>query len=90
MSIYHGDEAIPGDGCDTYERPKRILPDVKIAELPEHLTIMLYNSSVPLRDMPEASRLMAEAYKSGYADGKADGVQAVVDEPEFFFRRGRP
>jgi len=87
MSWINGGDTIPGDGCDSFhERPVR-LPDVKIAELPEHLTIMLYNSSIPLRDMPEASRLMAEAFKAGYADGKADGIQAVVDEPEFFLRR---
>lgn len=88
MSLYHGAESIPGDGCDSYpERPVR-LPDAKIAEMPEHLTIMLYDSGLSLRDLPKVSELMAEAYKSGHADGKADGVQGVLDEPESYFRRG--
>jgi hypothetical protein len=87
MSWVHGGDAIPGDGCDTIqERPIR-LPDAKIAELPEHLTILLYDAGLSLRDLPKVSELLAEAFKAGYADGKADGIQAVVDEPEFFFRR---
>ena len=87
MSIYHGAENIPGDGCDTFhERPMR-LPDHKIAELPEHLTILLYDAGLPLRDLPKVSELLAEAYKFGHADGKSDGIQAVLDEPEFYFRR---
>jgi hypothetical protein len=87
MSWIHGGDAIPGDGCDTIqERPIR-LPDAKIVELPEHLTIMLYDSGLSLRDLPKVSELMAEAYKSGHADGKSDGIQGVLDEPEFYFRR---
>lgn len=86
MSFF-GPDSYPGDGCDTVQGRPRRLPDAKIAELPEHLTIMLYNSSITLRDMPEVSTLMAEAYKSGHADGKADGIQGVLDEPESYFRR---
>jgi hypothetical protein len=86
MSFF-GPDSYPGDGCDTVQERPRRLPDAKIAELSEHLTIMLYDSGLSLRDLPKVSELMAEAFKAGYADGKSDGIQAVVDEPEFFFRR---
>ena len=86
MSWINGGDAIPGDSCDSFhERPVR-LPDAKIVELPEHLTILLYNAGVSMRDMPKISELMAEAFKAGYADGKSDGIQGVLDEPEFYFR----
>lgn len=84
MSWLHGGDTIPGDGSDTFHEPRERsvrLPDAKIADLPEHLTILLYDSGLSLRDLPKVSELMAEAYKSGHADGKADGVQSVMDDP---------
>lgn len=87
MSWLHGADAIPGDSCDSFHERSVRLPDAKIAELPEHLTILLYDSGLSLRDLSRVSELMAEAYRSGYNDGNADGIQGVLDEPESYFRR---
>ena len=85
MSFFEAN-SIPGDSCDDFTtKPRRIPSEIKCAELPEHLTILLYDSGIPLQHLPRASELMAEAYKSGHADGRSDGIQAVVDDPGSYF-----
>ena len=86
MSFF-GPDSYPGDGCDTndpaYQRPAR--GDDTMADLPEHIMIMLMDSEVPHLLKPLVSRLIADAGRFYYADGKADGIQAVIEDPMSYF-----
>ncbi len=84
---FFGPDSYPGDGCDSFtERPKVIRKDERLADLPEHLTIMLLDSEVPHRLKAAVSRLMADAYRSGFTDGRQEGVEAVLEEPQAYLR----